>query len=79
MAILYTSTSVYAIDIVHEYVLVPLSILYTGTSTIVVFTTLKPFVLVLLYIVFTLVPVYNKLNKSITDKEKEITKWQTIN
>lgn len=66
MATFYTSTSVFAIDIMHEYVLVPLSILYTGTSAIVIFTIIELFVLVLLYIVFVLVPVYNSLNKSLT-------------
>lgn len=66
MATFYTSTSVFAIDIMHEYVLVPLSILYTGTSAIVIFTIIELFVLVLLYIVFVMVPVYNSLNKSLT-------------
>ena len=66
MATFYTSTSVFAIDIMHEYVLVPLSILHTGTSAIVIFTIIELFVLVLLYIVFVLVPVYNSLNKSLT-------------
>lgn len=66
MAILYTSTSVFTIDIMHEYVLVPLSILYTGTSAIVIFTIIELFVLVLLYIAFVLVLVYNNLNKSLT-------------
>ena len=66
MATFYTSTSVFAIDIMQEYVLVPLSILYTGTSAIVIFTIIELFVLVLLYIVFVMVPVYNSLNKSLT-------------
>lgn len=73
MAISYTSTSVFAIDIMHEYVLVPVSILYTGASTIVIFTIVELFVLVLLYIVFVLVPVYDNLNKSLTYIETEAT------
>ena len=73
MALFYTSTSVFAIDIMHEYVLVPLSILYTGTSVIVILTIIELFVLVLLYIVFVLVLVYNNLNKSLTYIETEAT------